>query len=108
MPELTQNNNANEEKLKAALWYSIGKTVDAVALDTNINATPQYIAGLTELVHAKINTAAADMEAFAKHADRTTINSKDVLLLARSNEALQHMLEENADTVRKSDRASKR
>ncbi|EME49903.1 hypothetical protein DOTSEDRAFT_122374 [Dothistroma septosporum NZE10] len=108
MPELTQHNNANEEKLKAALWYSIGKAVDNVALDTNINVTPQFIAGLTELVHAKIATAATDMEAFAKHAGRTTIHSKDVILLARSNEALQQVLEEKAETVRKSDRASKR
>ncbi|KAK4506889.1 hypothetical protein PRZ48_000622 [Zasmidium cellare] len=102
MPDLTQHNNANEERLKAALWHSIGKTVDAVVLENNINATPQFIGSLTELVHAKITTAATDLEAFAKHADRSTINSKDVLLLARNNEGLEDILKEKAEAVRKS------
>ncbi|KAF2173069.1 hypothetical protein M409DRAFT_17018 [Zasmidium cellare ATCC 36951] len=102
MPDLTQHNAANEERLKAALWHSIGKTVDAIALENNINATPQFIGSLTELVHAKITTAATDLEAFAKHADRSTINSKDVMLLARNNEGLEDILKEKADAVRKS------
>lgn len=98
MPDLTQHNADNEERLKAALWHSIGKTVDAIALEGNVNATPQFIGGLTELVHAKIATAATDLEAFAKHADRSIINSKDVLLLARNTDGLQDILRETAES----------
>lgn len=101
MPALTQNDAANDERLKAALWYSIGKTVDAIALDQDINSTPAFIGALTELVHAKISTSATDMEAFAKHAGRNTINATDVALLARHNEALQDVLKDKADSVRK-------
>ncbi|CAK4033561.1 related to apoptosis-inducing TAF9-like domain 1 family [Lecanosticta acicola] len=104
MPSLTQNDAANDERLKAALWYSIGKTVDAVALDQNINSTPIFIGALTELVHTKISTSAADMEAFAKHAGHSVINVKDVSLLARHNEALQEVLKEKAENVRKHDK----
>lgn len=100
MPDLTQHNVVNEERLKAALWHSIGKTVDAVGLEGNVNATPQFIGSLTELVHAKITTAAIDLEAFAKHADRSTINSKDVLLLARNNEGLEDILKEKVKAVK--------
>lgn len=102
MPDLTQNDAATEERLKAALWYSVGKAVDAVSLDQNVNATPQYIGGLMELIHAKIATAATDLEAFAKHAGRSTINSSDVLLLARNNDALQSLLQDKAQAVRQS------
>lgn len=107
MPDLTQHTAANEERLKAALWHLIGKTVDAVAVEDNVNATPQFIGSLTELVHAKITTAATDLEAFAKHADRSTINSKDILLLARNNEGLEDILTEKADTVRQKDKRNK-
>lgn len=101
MPDLTQHDAATEERLKAALWYSIGKTVDSVAVDSNTNASPQFIGGLTELVHLRITQAATDLEAFAKHAGRSTINTKDVLLLPRSNEALQEVLQQKADAVQK-------
>lgn len=104
MPALTQNDAAAEERLKAALWHSIGKTVDAIALEEDFNANSAFIGALTELVHAKISTAATDMEAFAKHAGRSTINIKDVTLLARHNEALQEVLKDKAEAVRKSDK----
>lgn len=107
MPDLTQHTAANEERLKAALWYSIGKTVDAIALEDNINASPQFIGSLTELVHAKIATAATDLEAFAKHAGRSTINSKDVLLLARNTDGLEDILKEKADTVHQKDKSKR-
>ncbi|KAL8913422.1 MAG: hypothetical protein Q9172_007280 [Xanthocarpia lactea] len=43
-----------EERLKAALWFSIGKIVDEEALKLGINATPQFIGALTELLWAQI------------------------------------------------------
>ena len=89
-----------EEKLKAALWYSIGQTVDAVAISQDINATPHFIGGLSELVWAQIENAARDLEAFAKHAGRSTINAQDVVLLGRRNEGLQEALERHAKAVR--------
>ncbi|KAK5136029.1 hypothetical protein LTR08_004283 [Meristemomyces frigidus] len=92
-----------EEKLKAALWFAIGQTVDSVALAQNINATPHFIGGLSELVYAQIENVAHDLEAFAKHAGRTTINSTDVVLLARRNEGLEQVLKAQAKTVKEKD-----
>jgi len=104
MPGIQADDQTKEEKLKAALWYSIGQTVDSVALNQNINATPHFIGGLSELCWAQIGNVAHDLEAFAKHAGRSTINSKDVVLLGRRNEGLEEVLKAQAKSVKERDR----
>lgn len=42
------------QRLKAALWFAIGKMVDEESIKRNRNATPQFIGSLTELVMAQI------------------------------------------------------
>jgi centromere protein S len=42
------------ERLKSALWYSIGKIVDQESIQRSRNATPQFIAALTDLVWHQI------------------------------------------------------
>jgi centromere protein S len=42
------------QRLKAALWFSIGKIVDEESLHLNTNATPQFIGALTEMVWMQI------------------------------------------------------
>jgi hypothetical protein len=49
------NSPANTcQRLKAALWFAIGKMADEETLKRNRNATPQFIGSLTELVLAQI------------------------------------------------------
>ena len=45
-----------------------------------------------------------DLEAFAKHAGRSTINTSDVLLLARRNEGLEDVLKQEAKAVKARDK----
>lgn len=45
------------QRLKSALWYSIGQFVDEECLRQNLNATPQFIGALTEMVWTQIGTA---------------------------------------------------
>ncbi|KAI7238226.1 hypothetical protein KC330_g2738 [Hortaea werneckii] len=96
----TQEEATKEDKLKATLWYSIGQTVDAVSMNQDVNATPHFIGGLSELVWAQIENVTADLEAFAKHAGRNTINSQDVVLLGRRNEGLEAVLKAEAKHVK--------
>lgn len=42
------------QRLKSALWFSIGKIVDEEILQLNVNATPQFIGALTEMVWAQL------------------------------------------------------
>lgn len=102
MPTLqTADAETKEAKLKAALWYSIGQTVDTVTLNQNINASPHFIGGLSELCWAQIENAARDLEAFAKHdGGRTVIKAKDVVMLGRRNEGLEEVLKAEAKRVK--------
>ncbi|KAI9810689.1 MAG: hypothetical protein M1827_006148 [Pycnora praestabilis] len=88
---------ALEARLKSALWYSITQIVDHETLAMGVNATPQFIGALTEMVWAQIENVSKDLESFAKHAGRTTISIDDVLLLARRNEGLEDVLKAFVD-----------
>ncbi|CAL8578638.1 MHF histone-fold complex component [Xanthoria parietina] len=81
-----------EERLKAALWFSVGKIVDEEALKLGVNASPQFIGALTELLWTQIGNVSEDLRAFARHAGRKTISTDDVLLLTRRNEDLAKVL----------------
>ncbi|KAL1589069.1 hypothetical protein WHR41_02282 [Cladosporium halotolerans] len=89
-----------EERLKAALWYSVGQTIDSISLTKDINATPHFIGALSETLWQQIENVSHDLEAFAKHAGRSTINTSDVLLLARKNEGLEDVLKQEAKAVK--------
>ncbi|GAB7362561.1 hypothetical protein MBLNU230_g2878t1 [Neophaeotheca triangularis] len=104
MPGLQDDDAAaKEERLKAALWFNIGQTVDAVSLSSDLNATPHFIGGLSEMVWSQIENVSRDLEAFAKHAGRSTINTSDVALLGRRNDALEDILKHQAKQVKAKD-----
>ncbi|KAH0603655.1 uncharacterized protein H6S33_007314 [Morchella sextelata] len=88
----TEVDEALRDRLKSALWFTIGKIVDTECVALHVNATPQFIAALTELVWAQLENVGRDLESFAKHAGRTTVNTDDVLLLARRNDGLEELL----------------
>ncbi|KAK0663135.1 Centromere protein S [Lasiodiplodia hormozganensis] len=89
-----------EERLKSALWYSIGQFVDNQCQLKDHNATPQFIGALTELVWTQIESASRDLSTFARHAGRAQVNTADVLLLARRNEGLEALLRQFVDEYR--------
>ncbi|KAM3081362.1 MHF histone-fold complex component [Clarireedia jacksonii] len=86
-----------QERLKAALWFSIGKIVDEESIRLNANATNQFIGALTEMVWAQIENVTTDLESFARHAGRTTITTDDVLLITRRNDALYDIMKDFID-----------
>lgn len=80
------------QALKSALWLAIGRLVDATTLRLGTNATPQFIAALTEATWAQIEGAAADAQRFARHRGARDVRVEDVLLLARRNEGLEGVM----------------
>ncbi|KAL9619994.1 MAG: hypothetical protein Q9160_005463 [Pyrenula sp. 1 TL-2023] len=120
MPESTATatdpeNEALVQRLKSTLHLPLGALIDSVTLSlsdptSSVNATPQFIASLTQLTYAQIETVAQDLEAFAIHRSSHSskkggqgdggrgrgrrIEVKDVMLLGRRNEGLRGLLEE--------------
>lgn len=93
------------QRLKSALWLHVGRVVDNTYADSaselsTSNATPQFIAALTELLYAQIGTVAVDLESFARHAGRTVVTDEDVLLLARRNESLRSLMRDEIEKAK--------
>lgn len=56
------------QRLKSALWLAIGKIVDEETIKLGVNATPQFIGALTEMVWAQIGTYSVHINAPVDHA----------------------------------------
>ncbi|KAI1262442.1 kinetochore component CENP-S-domain-containing protein [Xylariaceae sp. FL1019] len=89
----------DEENIQeaTALWYAVGQMVDEESLRRNRNASPHFIAVLTEMVWTQIENVAVDLESFSRHAGRSTITTDDVLLLARRNMDLNKIIKDAID-----------
>ncbi|XP_062517913.1 centromere protein S-like [Corticium candelabrum] len=103
------------QRLKAAVHYTVGKICEEVTLSgfaaSGTKFSRQYIAMLSETTFKQCETLATDLESFAKHARRSTVNSEDVKLSARRNESLRQHIESMADErarAHESERAARR
>ncbi|KAK1599476.1 kinetochore component CENP-S-domain-containing protein [Colletotrichum navitas] len=99
-------NEDERERLKAALWFAVGKIVDEESIKQGCNATPQFIGALTEMVWAQIESVAGDLESFSRHARRSTVTTDDVVLLARKNPDLLDIVRDFIDR-KKADKPKK-
>ncbi|XP_070466965.1 centromere protein S isoform X1 [Equus przewalskii] len=80
------------QRLKAAVHYTVGCLCEEVALDKETQFSKQAIAAISEVTFRQCENFAKDLEMFARHAKRSTINTEDVKLLARRSNSL-HMQE---------------
>ena len=63
------------QRLKSALWYSIGKIVDEETLKLGVNATPQFIGSLTELVWAQLGASPSTDTRFCIYKPKSQTNA---------------------------------
>ncbi|KAJ5712505.1 apoptosis-inducing TAF9-like domain 1 family protein [Penicillium malachiteum] len=87
------NAEKNEiERLKTGLYDCIVKIVEEETFKLEATATPQFTNALLELAWSHLESTIVDVEAFAKHAGRSTVTPADVLMLCRRNEGLSQTL----------------
>ncbi|KAM5248924.1 centromere protein S-like [Ctenodactylus gundi] len=77
-----------QQRLKAAVHYTVGCLCQEVASDKEMQFSKQTIAAISELTFRQCENFARDLEMFARHAKRSTINTEDVKLLARRSNSL--------------------
>ncbi|ELK10538.1 Centromere protein S [Pteropus alecto] len=87
-----------QQRLKAAVHYTVGCLCEEVASDKEVQFSKQTIAAISEVTFRQCENFAKDLEMFARHAKRSTINTEDVKLLARrSNSLLRYITEKNEE-----------
>ncbi|XP_049631358.1 centromere protein S [Suncus etruscus] len=86
------------QRLKAAVHYTVGRLCEKVAADKEVTFSKQTIAAIAEMTFHQCENFAKDLEMFARHAKRSTINTDDVKLLARrSSSLLKYITEKNEE-----------
>ncbi|CAO3566168.1 unnamed protein product [Mortierella alpina] len=96
---MSEHDEGLRERLKAAIWYAVGEICESQRAELNVVITPQLIASLAELVFAQAETLGKDLEKFARHAKRSTINVDDVKLATRRNASLYELIGQEADRL---------
>ncbi|OBA19094.1 hypothetical protein METBIDRAFT_80036 [Metschnikowia bicuspidata var. bicuspidata NRRL YB-4993] len=81
-------------QLKGSVYLGVAKMVEEHCQDLGITASPSFVASLVELVYNQILLLGEDLELFAEHAGRSTINTSDMYMITRKNEILATALKE--------------
>lgn len=76
------------QRLKAAVHYTVGRVCQQTGEDYRREFSPQVIAAITETTFRQCDIFAKDLEAFSRHAKRSTVTAEDVKLAARRSTAL--------------------
>ncbi|XP_028369555.1 centromere protein S-like [Phyllostomus discolor] len=93
-----QQRFSHQQRLKAAVHYTVGCLCSEAAADTQVQLSRQAVAAIAEVTFRQCENFAKDLEMFARHARRSTINTEDVKLLARrSNSLLKYITEKNEE-----------
>ncbi|XP_044524606.1 centromere protein S-like [Gracilinanus agilis] len=77
------------QSLKAAVHYTVGSMCQEAADAKGLKFSKPTIAAISEVTFRQCEHFAKDLEMFARHAKRSTINTDDVKLLARRSSSLK-------------------
>ncbi|XP_060708392.1 centromere protein S [Hemiscyllium ocellatum] len=98
---------ALSQRLRAAVHYTVGCLCEEVGEDKGTEFSKQTIAALAETTFRQCENFATDLELFAKHGKRTTVNTDDVKLLARRSKALLNFITEKCNELASSNAEQK-
>ncbi|NWI50740.1 CENPS protein, partial [Calyptomena viridis] len=87
------------QRLKAAVHYTVGCLCQEVEDDKDVRFSKQSIAAISEITFRQCEIFAKDLEMFARHAKRTTVNTEDVKLLARRSSSLLRFITQKSEEL---------
>ncbi|KAL2090617.1 hypothetical protein ACEWY4_012880 [Coilia grayii] len=90
---------ADNQRLKAAVHFTTGQICQTIADDGGRKFSRQTIAAIAETAFRQCDTFAKDLEWFARHAKRNTVNVEDVKLLSRHSTALFTHIQQRSDEL---------
>ncbi|XP_062889431.1 centromere protein S [Mobula hypostoma] len=95
----TEQGTAYSQRLRAAVHYTVGCLCEETGENKEVEFSKQTIAAISETTFRQCENFAKDLERFAKHGKRTTINTDDVKLLARRSKALENFITEKCNEL---------
>ncbi|XP_018575255.1 centromere protein S-like [Anoplophora glabripennis] len=84
---------STEQKIKQTIHNTSTKLAKEVAASHNMEIASDGIDLIAEMTYQKLLGYGIDLDAFQKHAKRSTITADDVKLLVRRNESLKQMVD---------------
>ncbi|CAF1621341.1 unnamed protein product [Adineta ricciae] len=97
-----------DKRLKAALHAACGKICEQLQTQSNVTVDKQVVAAIGDITFQQIATFCQDLDAFAKHGKRSTINADDVRLLCRRNSSLLEKIDDVQQRPLKPSKATNR
>eukprot|EP00037_Helgoeca_nana_P006977 m.63818 g.63818 ORF g.63818 m.63818 type:complete len:117 (-) comp17815_c0_seq3:3802-4152(-) len=97
---MAQADEVDEERLKSAVGYTVGLIVkDFEEKSEGPTFSKRTISLLGDLVYRQTETAAVDLQLFARHAKRTTVTMEDVKLISRRSDTIHDHVSEVGDML---------
>nr|XP_019957165.1 PREDICTED: centromere protein S-like [Paralichthys olivaceus] len=87
------------QRLKAAVHYTVGHLCQKMGEVHRREFNRQVVAAIAETTFRQCDVFATDLEAFARHAKRSTVTTEDVKLLARRSTALSIYIQNKSEEL---------
>ncbi|KAK5616032.1 hypothetical protein CRENBAI_018487 [Crenichthys baileyi] len=97
-----------DQRLKAAVHYTVGRLCQRIGEEHRREFSRQTVAAIAETTFRECDTFAKDLEAFARHAKRSTVSAEDVKLLARRSTALSIHIQNKSEELAQEQRESRK
>ncbi|XP_021177613.1 centromere protein S [Fundulus heteroclitus] len=94
--------------LKAAVHYTVGCMCRELGEEHRREFSRQTVAAIAETAFRECDIFAKDLEAFARHAKRSTVSAEDVKLLARRSAALYKHIQNKSEELAREQRDSRK
>ncbi|GAB6024064.1 Centromere protein S [Chamberlinius hualienensis] len=89
----------NLKKLKVAVHFTVGKLCEEIGSKRQKTFSKEVIQAIANLTFDQCLIFAKDLELFAKHGKRRTVNDDDVKLLVRRNDKLSECIQSLIDEM---------
>ncbi|KAM8916946.1 centromere protein S isoform 3-T3 [Spinachia spinachia] len=96
---MSVDKDETRQRLKAAVHYTAGRLCQKVGEEHRRPFSRQVVAAISETAFRQCDIFAKDLEAFARHAKRSTVSPEDVKLVARRSTALSVYIQNKSEEL---------
>lgn len=105
---MSVDQDETRQRLKAAVHFAVGRMCQRAGEEHRRELSRQVIAAIAETTFRQCDIFAKDLEAFARHAKRSTVSSDDVKLIARRSTALSIYIQNKSEELNQEQRDLKK